>query len=437
MMRYRLTGAALVILTVIAVIAGSAQLTAANGPFDSPTMKLCIALSVLVYFGAAAEVHRGNYPPLGLVVVVALLMRLTLLLAHPLLTSDLYRYVWDGQVQLAGINPYLHVPADQALSFLRDDLIFPNLNRADYATTIYPPAAQAFFAATGLAMPGLDGFRVMMALMEVGVIVAIERLLYASQQSRAQVLIYAWNPLVGWEYLNNSHIDALGLMLALFAILCLVHRSPRWAGALFGAAVLTKFLPVVIAPALWQRGRWKTALTAVAVIVVLYAVYTSWGHAGWQALGFLGQYGHEEALDTGSGFWLLALLGSVVHLPAWAETIYVALSLLVLAGLGYALAFRMQVHSARAMAGAAAVMALALLILLSPHYAWYYPWIAGFAAIAPSAAAIWISAAAVLLYAQTLPQHVLLPTLVFLPALLLARTTWRAAHFDHAPKDDS
>ena len=68
-----------------------------------------------------------------------------MLLFDPLLSSDIYRYVWDGRVQAAGINPYRYFPAHEALAFLRDGTIFPHINRAEFAVTIYPPVAQFFF----------------------------------------------------------------------------------------------------------------------------------------------------------------------------------------------------------------------------------------------------------------------------------------------------
>src|SRR5690348_14920237 len=52
----------------------------------------------LVYFAAVALVLRRP-PPGGAVVwvlAVALIMRLTVLFAPPFLSSDMYRYVWDG-----------------------------------------------------------------------------------------------------------------------------------------------------------------------------------------------------------------------------------------------------------------------------------------------------------------------------------------------------
>src|ERR1700677_1560614 len=35
-------------------------------------------------------------------------------------STDLYRYVWDGRVQAAGIDPYAYVPAANQLTGLRD-----------------------------------------------------------------------------------------------------------------------------------------------------------------------------------------------------------------------------------------------------------------------------------------------------------------------------
>jgi alpha-1,6-mannosyltransferase len=43
---------------------------------------------------------------LWLVFGIGIFLRAYVLLFDPLLSSDIYRYVWDGRVQAAGINPY-------------------------------------------------------------------------------------------------------------------------------------------------------------------------------------------------------------------------------------------------------------------------------------------------------------------------------------------
>src|ERR1700744_2332593 len=80
-----------------------------------------------------------------IVVVCAIACRLVCLFSPPFLSSDIFRYVWDGKVQAAGINPYRFIPADPHLAFLRDLDIYPHINRRSYAHTIYPPGGQMRF----------------------------------------------------------------------------------------------------------------------------------------------------------------------------------------------------------------------------------------------------------------------------------------------------
>ena len=72
---------------------------------------LCLAGGLWLF--AVAIVRSGRLPPhtIWLVLGIAVAMRLMTLTAPPILSSDIYRYVWDGRVQLAGINPYRYVPA--------------------------------------------------------------------------------------------------------------------------------------------------------------------------------------------------------------------------------------------------------------------------------------------------------------------------------------
>src|ERR1700704_4003986 len=76
-----------------------------------------VAASGLLTIAAASLADRVD-ERWGLLIALGLglTMRLLLVNEEPLLSTDLYRYIWDGRVQGAGINPYLHVPADPALA---------------------------------------------------------------------------------------------------------------------------------------------------------------------------------------------------------------------------------------------------------------------------------------------------------------------------------
>ena len=121
---------------------------------DTPQIVWFIKLALgqcALYAVAAWVVWRApaRRSTLLLLVLFAAAFRLSVLFAPPALSDDIYRYIWDGRVQAAGINPYRHIPAADALGFLRDADVYPNINRRDYAPTIYPPLAQMiFFGAT-------------------------------------------------------------------------------------------------------------------------------------------------------------------------------------------------------------------------------------------------------------------------------------------------
>ncbi|HKA54032.1 MAG TPA: hypothetical protein VKJ47_10265 [Candidatus Binatia bacterium] len=117
-----------------------------------------VFLLFVPYCLAARLIWRSVEPTRAALTVLfafALLFRLPLLFTEPRLSTDLYRYLWDGRVQTAGINPYRYAPADGALRFLRDDAVYRRINRKEFPT-IYPAGAQLIFrgaAALGLTTP--------------------------------------------------------------------------------------------------------------------------------------------------------------------------------------------------------------------------------------------------------------------------------------------
>ena len=106
----------------------------------------------------------------------AILFRLTLLSATPGLSDDIYRYIWDGRVQLAGINPYQHAPDSPALATLRDAVYYPAINHKQIRT-IYPPVAQLFFAAVCLIDTNPVVMKIFLVLCEVAMLFLLLKML--------------------------------------------------------------------------------------------------------------------------------------------------------------------------------------------------------------------------------------------------------------------
>ena len=383
-----------------------------------------IGVSAGLYFLAIFQLLRAPPPdrPLWWILAIAFVLRLVLLAAPPFMSSDVYRYVWDGRVQAAGINPYAHIPADPALRGLRDASIYPRINRADYAHTIYPPAAQLLFRIVASVSQTVLAMKLAMLLLEAAGIAAMLRLLRIARLPPARVLIYAWNPLAAWAIAGEGHIDGAAIGFLGLAMLAAMLRYRVVSGMLLGAAILTKFLPIAVAPALWKRWDWRLPLACAATILALYAIYSS---AGMAVLGFLPSYTSEEGLAQGGGFWLLALLSHWKALPAWAGHAYVMAAAVGLIGIAAWMAFLQPPapspsSAARQLGGNVAVLAAGTVAAMSPHYPWYYVWLALPCCLCAIPSVIFLSAAPLLLYSDPWHDEIWLPTAVFLPAAGLA-----------------
>ena len=177
---------------------------------------------------------------LATILIIGLAMRLLLLPGWPV-STDMFRYVWDGRVQGAGINPYLYVPADAALNGLRDGAIYPYINRADYAPTIYPPMSQIVFYLITRISESIVFMKAVLVAFEGLAVWAILQLLAARGLPRSRVLLYAWHPLPLWEFARSGHVDIVAIAFLLLAFVAIERRSPILAGVALGAGVLVKY----------------------------------------------------------------------------------------------------------------------------------------------------------------------------------------------------
>ena len=393
--------------------------------------------SATLYGGAVWLIVRFPVPRRTVLMVlgVALVLRIVLLASPPFMSSDVYRYVWDGRVQAAGINPYRYVPVEKPLIALRDTAIYDRINRRDYAHTIYPPVAELFFAGMGRISQTVVAMKLGLVILESAGVAAMIRLLARAGLPASRVLIYAWNPLAAWAVAGDGHIDGAAIGLIGLAMLAWALRRDGIAGALLGGAILTKFLPVVVAPALWRRWGWKFPVSAAAVIIAGYACYAG---VGWRVFGFLPDYTQEEGLRQGSGFWLVSALAHLAPhsapLPASVLVLYLAAAAGALAFLAHGIVFRGDARETPVMLGGnVALLAAGTVAAMSPHYPWYYAWLALPSCLRVWPSVIWLSAAPLILYSDPWHDEILIPTAVFLPAAILALHDFTRARFAPAP----
>jgi hypothetical protein len=402
---------------------------AAAAPWIVRTFDYGVFIPLLAVSGAltiAATRLAADVPErVGLIVVLgfALAMRLVLVGPEPLMSTDIYRYIWDGRVQDAGINPYIYVPADPALAALRDAAIYPKINRADYAVTAYPPLAEMFFFAVTRVSESLVAMRLAMVACEAIIVAVLIALLRRLGRPETEVVAYAWHPLAVFEIANNGHVEALMVAL-LMAGLWLLIMARRTVGAfLVGLAAVAKPYAVFVLPAYWRPWDWRVPLAVAAAIALCYLPYLG---AGKGVLGFLGGgYLSEEGLTSGEGIWLVALAQRLLGSQPALVPIYGLAAAAIMIVLGLRISFRRDGAPQQVIADVMLLLTAGL-FLLSPNYAWYFLALVPFLALG-AGAPIWaLTLGAFLLYRPfLLPDNDLLwkslSTLPFLVALVVER----------------
>lgn len=384
--------------------------------FIKLTLVQCVFYLVAAWIVLRARPSRST---LLIVIAFAVLFRLSILFFSPYLSDDIYRYVWDGRVQAAGINPYRYVPAAPELAQLRDDVIYPKINRRDHAHTIYPPFAEALFFLTTRISESVVWMKLTMLGFEVVAVWAIAQLLASFGLPRQRLLIYAWHPLVVWEFAGSGHVDAIAIAFIALSFLAWRRKENVGAGLALAGATLIKLFPIVIFPAMLKRWNWKMLLAFVCAIIVAYLPYLSVGPRA--LLGYLPGYAAEQGLVNGEQFYALSLARKLfgVELP---PIVYVVAAMLIMGAIASWVMLRKT--GREDFLKPAMVLATATTVLFAPHYSWYFAWLVPFLCFAPSVAVFYLTTASFVLYATWLgdsrDQMFVINSVIYLPALLIA-----------------
>ncbi len=363
---------------------------------------------------------KGENRRATLIIIIAfgVVFRAVVLPSAPFASSDIYRYVWDGRVVAAGLNPYAYIPADKRLAGLRDGKIYPSINRRSTAHTIYPPVAQgAFYLASRFG--AIFSMKAMMVGFDLVTVLVLMRLLFASGVPLQRIILYAWHPLIIWEFAGNGHVDALAIVLIATAFLAYRFDRRFLVGAALAAAALVKFLPLVLLAPLYRRWDWKMPLAFGFLAVAVYVPFLS---IGMHVLGYLPGYVHEEGMDTGQRFYLLNMIHTTLRVDV-SPIVYVAASALFILGL-WIFVQRIDSTLPRIREFFALVVATAITVLLSPAYPWYFTWLVPLCVLCNSRAVLYLTLLAPILYVRELFDSstlvLILDTILFVPTASLA-----------------
>jgi len=196
------------------------------------------------------------------------LFRIIVIFQEPVLSDDVFRYIWDGRVSINGINPYRYAPTHENLRFLRDSEIYPHINFPDIAT-VYPPFAQLFFAFNAIIGNTIFSWKIVLLVLELFLTFVLLKLIHHFNLNSMRLFIFTLNPLVIIETYQNGHIEIIGLVFFWFSIL-LFFRQKAWQSIMAATlATMTKFLPLVMFLPFLIKKFWRKFLLIVSAVTVV------------------------------------------------------------------------------------------------------------------------------------------------------------------------
>jgi alpha-1,6-mannosyltransferase len=270
-------------VTIALAMLALAFVDARHRPVAFVAWALLGGAAYLVALHLLASFREGSTRALAL--CLALCWRAPLFVQPPRLSTDVYRYVWDGRLQRLGEDPYRVVPDDPTAAHLHTP-VTRRLNNG-WVPTIYPPGAELFFRAVTAVEESARAMKGALVLCDALVALVVLRLLVVAGRSPWWVLAYAWNPLVALEGAGNGHVDVLGTLAVATAVWAVGRKRRTVAALAFAVAVGVKLVPIVLAPLLWRRIRVLDAVAGLAFLAVLYLPFV---HDGSVPLGSLRAY---------------------------------------------------------------------------------------------------------------------------------------------------
>ncbi len=234
------------------------------------------------------------------VLALGLVARLLFVWAWPV-DTDVFRYIVEGDMQLAGGNPYLIAPGDPRLPGQLSAPAAAVLGRVNHPelSAAYPPLAELFCRAVAAVSPTPLAFRAAFALADLLAGLALAVVLARHRLPPAWLALYVLSPLSLVMGAGEGHLDALVALGVSLALAAFAARRDGWGFLCLGAAGLVKYPALLLIPFFLRPGNLRQA-AACLVALASFWPYRAAGPAIFQSLttfaGHVAQGGPLTAL---------------------------------------------------------------------------------------------------------------------------------------------
>jgi hypothetical protein len=191
---------------------------------------------------------------------------LRLLLLPTAVSDDVSRYLFEGKLVRAGINPYAQTADSESIAEYRDGQWAMMNNREK--PTVYPPLAQLIFAAIGAIAYQPLAYKLTFVLADLLTLGAVIKLLKRRGLSLAFSGFYALNPVVLMSFAGEAHFDSLMIAALMWALY--LYETGRLNGATAGVSIAAgiKWIMLPLIPFFGRKRPVSGALIALITLLI-------------------------------------------------------------------------------------------------------------------------------------------------------------------------
>ncbi len=207
---------------------------------------------------------------------IGILYRLLFLFSTPALSQDFYRFIWDGNCTLSGINPFQYQPEtilNSVANFPNASFLYEkmgNLSASHFSN--YPPINQLLFSISALIggksiLVSTIVLRIIIILSDIGIYHYGRKILAHFNKNSENVFWYFLNPLVILELTGNLHFEGVMLFFLVAGLYHLLTKKWIIAGFFIALSISVKLLPLLLLPLFFKYlGLKKSVLFYILII---------------------------------------------------------------------------------------------------------------------------------------------------------------------------
>lgn len=206
-------------------------------------------------------------------------------MAPPMLSEDIYRFLWDGHLITQGINPHDFTPNELMNGDFHPTFemrqLYPKiteLSKANYSC--YPFVTEIISAMAAFCSKNITLQIIVLKLLFLGIgISGFQSLKLIAQKLKfenKQIWLFLAHPLLIIEGLANLHFEWIMVALLIITLRFLIHEKWVIAAIFLGLAVQVKLIPLILLPFLLPYFGWKKMIyiSSVAGCVVILTTLT-------------------------------------------------------------------------------------------------------------------------------------------------------------------